>query len=139
MKQPLQIMSKCSERGTYNRWLDLLLSNGFSKNLCFEQPRNWFIWYSPPERRLHCGPENSSIANSKKYTVFSAPCTASEKRIVFSRFLMLYYVYEAKYITWFLYFLLHKHSAWCGKTVYYLLFAIELILGLDLVKGRFSL
>ena len=23
--------------------------------------------------------------------------------------------------------LLHKHSTWCGKTVYYLLFAIELI------------
>ena len=43
------------------------IRNGFFfEILCYEQPRNWFIWHSPRESRLYWSPKIVCISNIKK-------------------------------------------------------------------------
>ena len=47
----------------------------FLEILCYEQPRNWFIWHSPRESRLHCGPKNVCLIDIRKVCLNYVICT----------------------------------------------------------------
>ena len=49
---------RSSERVTYNRWFDLLLSHGFKKIMFCGATEFIYVWHSPCESRINFGSKN---------------------------------------------------------------------------------
>ena len=55
----------------------------FLEILCYEQPRNWFIWHSSRESRLHCGPKNVCLNDVRKVCLNYMICKYNVPRLAF--------------------------------------------------------
>ena len=79
----------------------------FSEILCYEKPRNWFIWHSPRESRLNCGPKNIWLSNTVVFRgpIFCRQCFQIPLDLILSyRFIIMFINKKSLFFTTYLIF-----------------------------------